>query len=126
MYEYTKEALQRSKELRKNQTQQERHLWNSILKNHIFKFQRQKPIDNYILDFYCSKAKLAIELDGNHHKTEENYEYDQRRTGWLEKYGILVIRFSNDDIQNRFDNVCKIIDKTVKERIIELEKYSDI
>ena len=126
MFKKTEEAKIRAKELRKNQTPYEKRLWYDFLKDYPIRFYRQKPVNNYILDFYCHKANVAIELDGNHHKTEENYEYDQRRTGWLEKYGILVIRFSNDDIQNRFDNVCKIIDKTVKERIIELEKYSDI
>ncbi len=99
-------------------TRQERHLWYSFLKTYPVKFYRQRVIDHYIADFYCSKAKLIIELDGSQHYTEEGEEYDQIRTDILERYGLEVIRFSNADVDKNFVGVCEAIDEKVKQRKI--------
>ena len=115
---YNKKLIPYAKELRHNMTKQEKHLWYDFLCNYPIRFQRQKTIDNYIADFYCSKAKLIIELDGSQHYTEEGEEYDQIRTDILERYGLEVIRFSNADVDKNFVGVCEAIDEKVKQRII--------
>ena len=106
-----------AKHLRKNMTKEERHLWYDFLCNYPVKFTRQKIVESYILDFYCSKAKIAIELDGSQHYKPEAREYDKQRTEFLKKHGIDVIRILNRDVNNNFFGVCKYIDKKVSERI---------
>lgn len=104
-----------AKELRKNMTKQERHLWYDFLKNCPVRFLRQKVIENYIVDFYCKKIALVIEIDGGQHYTDENIVYDQIRTETLSKYGLEVLRFTNIDIDQNFDGVCQVInDKILK------------
>ncbi len=114
---YNKKMIYNARELRKNMTPQEGKLWHMYLKNYTVKFYRQRTIDNYIVDFYCSKAKLVIEIDGSQHYTENGVNQDKYRTEVLEKYGIKVIRFSNSDIDNNIFGACEIIDKEVKKRM---------
>ena len=116
---YNKKLIPRARELRKNMTRQERHLWYDFLCKYPVSFQRQKTIDNYIVDFYCHKAKLVIELDGSQHYTEEGLAYDSIRTDILERYDLEVIRFSNTDIDCHFTAMCETIDAKVKERYFE-------
>jgi very-short-patch-repair endonuclease len=78
------------------------------------KFRRQAPIDNFIADFYCHKAKLVIELDGSQHETEQGMHNDALRTEKLEAYGLQVIRIPNRCIDKDFYRVCDYIDQTVK------------
>lgn len=111
---YNKKLISRAKKLRKEMTQQERHLWYDFLRNHPTKFYKQKVIDNFIVDFYCHKAKLVIEIDGSQHYTEEGMAYDRERTKILNSYGLDVIRFSNRDVDKNFEDVCKIIDERMK------------
>ena len=106
-----------SKELRKNMTKQEKHLWYDFLCRYPIRFQRQKAIDNYIADFYCHSAKLIIEIDGSQHYLPENEEHDQKRTKILSEYGLCVLRFTNRDIEDKFDGVCFEIDKAIKSRL---------
>ncbi len=103
--------------LRKNMTKEERHLWYDFLSSYPIPFKRQKVLDKYIADFYCHKAKLVIEIDGSQHFSEEGLIYDEERTRFIEKYGIVVLRFTNIDINQRFDAVCEFIDYKVKERL---------
>ena len=112
---YNSKLKENARELRKNMTPQEKHLWYDFLKNYPIKFYRQRVIDNYIADFYCSKAKLVIELDGSQHYTEKGLNHDRIRTQILEKYGLTVIRFTNEQINTHFAEVCDYIDKAVKE-----------
>ena len=72
--------------------------------------------ERYIVDFYCSKAMLAIELDGSQHYSPEGIEYDEQRTRYLESLGIMVLRFSNADIRRNLRDVCQLIDTTVNKR----------
>ena len=90
-------------------TKEERHLWYDFLKDYPVKFYKQKIVGNYILDFYCEKAKLAIELDGSQHYEEQGQEYDRTRTEYLQHLGIRVLRFSNADIKQNFRGVCEAI-----------------
>lgn len=105
------------KALRNNMTKEERHLWYDYLRNYPVRFTRQKVLANYIADFYCAKAKLAIELDGSQHYTKEGLEKDEERTAFLNKYGIVVLRIPNGNIENDFYGICKYIDNVVKERL---------
>ena len=103
-----------AKNLRKNATKQEKHLWYDFLKDYEIKFQRQRPIDEFIADFYCQKANLVIEIDGNQHHSQDGIQKDAFRTERLKLYGLTVIRFTNNQIDNEFYAVCEYIDKTVK------------
>ena len=114
MLPYNKDLIKLAKANRKNMTPWEIKLWNYCLRDYPIRFQRQKVIDNYIVDFYCAKAHLVIELDGGGHYTEEQQEYDNKRTKILEKYGLKIIRICNVEIDNNFYNVCEYIDREVK------------
>ena len=107
----------RAKQLRQNQTPWERKLWYLFLKEYPVRFQRQKCIDNYIVDFYSFRAKLVIELDGGGHYDPEAEKKDAFRTKVLENYGLKVLRFCNIDIDKNFYGVCTVIDEEVKKRI---------
>ena len=119
---YEKESVPRARELRKNATPQENKLWHCFLKAYPIRFQRQKPIENYIVDFYCHRAGLVIELDGSQHYEPDEQKYDAHRTEALEKHGLQVLRYSNLDIDRHFREVCEQIDDTVKQRIREKTK----
>jgi len=109
--------LERARELRKNMTTQERHLWYDFLCDRPERWYRQRIIDFYIADFYCSSANLIIELDGSQHFCEENLEYDKERTKILNQYGLQVLRYSNANINDSFDEVCEQIERTVHEKL---------
>lgn len=109
--------LNMAKILRRNMTKQEKHLWYDFLQKYPVKMYKQRIIGDYIADFYCHQARLVIELDGSQHYTDEGRAHDDERTTFLEKNGLKVLRFSNLDIDNRFDGVCYVIDKTISERI---------
>ena len=117
--EYNKKLSPHSRKLRKEMTKEERHLWYDFLKQYPVQFRRQYVIGNYIVDFYCHKAKLVIELDGSQHFEPGEMAYDAERTCFLEQQGLQVIRFSNLDILQRFPGVCQLIDLTVSRRIAE-------
>ena len=117
MKPYRKENIPRAKELRKNMTPWERKLWYLFLRNYTPRFQRQKAIGNYIVDFYCSKARLVLELDGGGHYEKLQQEYDERRTTELEKEGLRLIRICNLDIDGSFDAVCEMIDREVQSNL---------
>ena len=110
---YNGALIKYAKELRKNATPWERKLWHYFLKDYSVRFQRQKVIGNYIVDFYCSKARVAIELDGGGHFTEDKIKYDNDRMEELKKQGVKVIRFYNIDVDKNFYEVCSQIDREV-------------
>ena len=99
-------------------TRHEKKLWYDFLRNRPEKWYKQRVISQYIVDFYCSAARLIIELDGSQHFTTEGMEYDEIRTELLEQYDLSVLRFSNSDIEYSFKKVCNIIENTVNEKII--------
>ena len=110
---YNGDNIGLAKQLRKNATPQENHLWYDFLSKYEVRFQRQKAIDNFIADFYCHRAKLVIEIDGSQHFSEDGEKHDRFRTEKLNQYGLTVIRFTNTDINNSFAEVCDYIDHTV-------------
>jgi len=117
--EYNKALIPRAKELRKNATRQENHLWYDYLRVYPARFQRQKTIYHYIVDFYCASAKLIVELDGHQHEGKDAKEYDEMRTQVFESAGLMVLRFKNDDVEQRFRSVCQAIDQTVQQRLYQ-------
>ena len=123
---HNKENVPLAKELRKNMTKEEKHLWYDYLKPYRqtfgVAFTRQKTIGKYIVDFYCPKAKLVIEIDGSQHYEEEALFYDAERTDYLNKHGIVVLRYNNRDIHTRFKEVCDDIDYHVTARIKALQE----
>ncbi len=112
-----KKLLSNARMLRREMTKQERHLWYDFLRNYPVKFYKQRIIENYIVDFYCASAKLVIELDGSQHYMDQGISYDEKRTQYLNKHSLLVLRFSNLDIDTNFSGVCAVIDDTVKQRL---------
>ena len=95
-----------ARKLRNNSTLSEILLWEEIKNRKIlgYKFLRQKPIDNYIVDFFCNELKLVIEIDGDSHD-EENFEYDMKRQNSLESLGLTVLRFDDLEVKKDMDNV---------------------
>ena len=110
---YNPKLIEKAKELRKNMTPAEKKLWNNYLKTLKTRFLRQKPIDNFIVDFYCAKLKLVIEIDGETHFTDEAKIYDSQRTLILQGYELQVIRFTNQQVFKNFEGVCEYIDNFI-------------
>ena len=108
--------LTNARNLRKNMTKEERHLWYDFLRDYPIRFRRQEIIGSYIADFYCSSAALIVELDGSQHYEEAGIIHDQERTEYFESLGLRVLRFSNYDVMSNFRGVCEAIDLAVKER----------
>ena len=100
--------------LRKNMTSQERHLWYDFLSGYPVHFHRQKVIGNYIVDFYCPKAKIVVELDGSQHFEPEAMKADLERTEYLNHLGIKVLRYANNEVNEQFRAVCEDIDNHVR------------
>ena len=119
MKDYNKSNIPLAKALRKNMTEQEKQLWYKYLRSYPIRFQRQKAIYDYIVDFYCASARLAVELDGGGHYSGEQAAKDAARTAELEKMGIKVIRVCNTDVDKNLRGVCEYIDYTVKQRLNE-------
>lgn len=98
-------------------TKEEQRLWYDFLRSYPIRFLRQKVIDNYIVDFYCHKARLIIELDGSQHYEENGLLKDQIRTERIESRGLTVIRIPNNAVNQNFRGVCAYIDSSVKESL---------
>lgn len=97
---------QRSRELRKNMTPEEKHLWYDFLRPLRPRFLRQKPIGPYIVDFYSSACHLVIEVDGGQHYEPNVLEYDDARSAYLRGKGLTILRFTNTDVKTNFEGVC--------------------
>ncbi|NCR53006.1 MAG: endonuclease domain-containing protein [Microcystis aeruginosa L211-07] len=106
---YNPKLVERAKELRKNMTKAERKLWYEYLKNFQYRVHRQRPIDQFIVDFYCPELKLVIEIDGDSHNSEDAQSHDLERTQILAGYGLTVIRFTNQEVLSNFEGVCGVI-----------------
>ena len=117
---HNKQLVPMAKQLRKEMTKEERHLWYDFLRGYPVRFSRQKILGKYIADFYSAAAKMVIELDGSQHYTEENLEKDRDRTAFLERYGLKVIRIPNNAVNENFCGVCDYIDTCVKQSLSQL------
>ena len=93
--------------LRENPTPQELKLWNALRNNQLngFKFRQQHPLNWFVADFYCHKAKLVIEIDGGYHDEKMQKLYDNWRTEVINEFGISILRFQNDEVDNSFEDV---------------------
>ena len=111
----------RASEMRGHMMPQETLLWNYCLKRLPVQIYRQYFIECYIVYFFCSKARLVIEVDGAHHRSLEGMKYYEKRSSRIEKYDILVIRFSNLDIEHNLKNVGQYIENIIQERLRLLE-----
>ena len=109
--------LSHARQLRRNLTPEERHLWFDFLQSYPQKIYKQRIIGDYIADFYCRAAKLVIEIDGSQHYETDGMEYDKIRTEYMQSLGLMVIRFSNADINRQFQAVCESIDDTIRKRL---------
>ena len=107
MIPYNKNLKQLARQLRRNMTEAERHLWAKIRMKQLngYQFYRQKPVGDYIIDFFCPRAKLVIEIDGSHHFVGETIEYDRIRDDYLSGLGLRVLRFSNSEVMRNIEAV---------------------
>ena len=112
-----KTLKERRRDLRKNQTPAEKLLWKFISKDQIsgLRFLRQYSVGPYILDFYCPKIRLGIEIDGSVHKEKEARIYDKDREKFLKSLDIEVIRFWNSDVLNNTEDVLSELLNKIKQ-----------
>ena len=121
-YKHNKQLVALAKQLRKEMTKEERHLWYDFLRAYPVRFSRQKILGKYIADFYSAEAKLVIELDGSQHYEDGNLQKDAERSAFLESYGLKVIRIPNREVTQNFDGVCEYIDHIVKQSLSQKSK----
>ena len=114
---HNKQLVPLAKQLRKEMTKEERHLWYDFLRSYPVRFSRQKVLGKYIADFYSAEAKLVIELDGSQHYEDTNVEKDAERTAFLEAYGLRIIRIPNNEVSRNFRGVCEYIDVACKQSL---------
>ena len=113
---YNHDLVEKARKLRNNSTPAEKRLWKYLRKKqmHGFDFDRQKPIDQYIVDFYCKELMLAIEIDGKYHDFQ--FRYDLKRQKRLESFGIYFLRFTETEVLNDIDNVLRVIGIWISEQ----------
>ena len=121
-YKHNPKLTPLSRVLRKNLTKEEKHLWYDFLRGYPVRVLRQKVIDAYIVDFYCSEAKLVIELDGSQHYARDKELKDQIRTECLEKRGLTVVRIPNNAVRENFQGVCEYLDMRIQESLHRLRR----
>ena len=117
---HNKQLVPLARQLRKEMTKEERHIWYDFLRTYPVRFSRQKVLGKYIADFYSAEAKLVIELDGSQHYEDINAEKDAERTAFLEAYGLTVIRIPNNEVARNFRGVCEYIDSAVRQSLSQL------
>ena len=109
--------LQNAREMRHPQTPAEATLWRALRdRKSGYKFRRQHPIDRFVVDFYCARAKLCIEIDGDSHLEQAQEEYDAARTAYLEEPGYKVIRFTNNDVRYQIHAVVDEIINRIEDK----------
>ena len=114
---HNKQLVPLAKQLRREMTKEERHLWYDFLRFYPVRFSRQKVLGKYIADFYSAEAKIIIELDGSQHYEPDELRKDAERTAFLEEYGLTVIRIPNNEVSRNFCGVCAYIDAAVKQSL---------
>lgn len=106
---YDRDLVYRAKEMRKNPTTAERKLWEQFLRQFPHRVLRQRPIDHFIVDFYCAALRLVIEVDGEVHDSEQSKARDEVRSKILHSYGLHILRVTNGEVLGDFDRVCGMI-----------------
>ena len=119
MLHYNRDLKEPSRRLRENMTDAERYLWAKIRMKQLkgYQFYRQKPIGDYIVDFFCPKAKLVIEIDGSQHSSDEMIENDRIRDEFLVSLGLRVRRFTNVEVLTNIEGVIESIMENLGEEI---------
>ncbi len=110
---YNPKLIGNSQKLRRDMTKEERHLWYDFLKGLPVTVNRQKVFGKYIADFYCASAMLVIELDGSQHFEDTGAKADKTRDEYLKGLGLCVKRYSNEDVNKRFESVCSDIYQSI-------------
>ena len=119
---HNKQFVPFAKQLRKEMTKEERHLWYDFLRTYPVRFSRQKILGKYIADFYSAEAKIVIERYGSQHFEDSNTQQDAERTVFLENYGLKVIRIPNNAVRQNFREVCEYIDAEVQQSLSQKSK----
>ena len=114
---HNKQLVPLAKQLRKEMTREECHLWYDFLRSYPVRFSRQKVLGKYIADFYSAEAKLVIELDGSQHYETAGAWKDQIRTEHLQGRELSVIRIPNNAVNDNFRGVCEYLDEQLSLRI---------
>ncbi len=115
---YSKSLLPKARELRNQLTPPEKQFWNTLREMSFYKeirFNRQKPVGEYIVDFYCHEYGLVIEIDGDTHGQKETQIKDQKRTAFLESKGLRVIRFTNPEVLHNIDGIMESLESLLNE-----------
>ena len=114
----TRLTVERARSLRRVMTPPETRLWNRLRAKRLggLKFRRQHPIGPFILDFYCAEAKLAVEVDGRIHDDPDRLDHDRRRTAWLQRQEIRVVRLAAESVRTELDGVLAFIARVARER----------
>ena len=120
LFKHNKQLVPLARQLRKNMTREESHLWYDFLRSYPVRFIRQKIVGKYIADFYCAKARLIVEVDGSQHYEEDNMQKDEERTAWMRGYGLKVLRIPNAEVNRNFSGVCEYIDAEVRQSLSQL------
>ena len=119
---YNKRLKLYARKLRNNPTKAERKLWYDLIANKNFggyQFLRQRPIDNFIVDFYCKELKLVIEVDGKSHEFDDVLKRDYLKNERLKELGFRIIRFSDWEVLNDLGLVQEILSNTIEEIIAD-------
>jgi very-short-patch-repair endonuclease len=116
MLPYNRRLRERSQQLRKTMTAAETLLWSKVRMKQVKGcwFYRQKPVGEYIADFYCPKAKLVVEVDGGQHFSDEVIEYDRARDKYMANLGLKILRFTNIDVLTNIDGVNELIEREIE------------
>ena len=114
---HNRQLVPLAKQLRREMTKEERHLWYDFLRSYPVRFSRQKVLGKYIADFYSAEAKMVIELDGSQHYEPDNIQKDNERTEFLKGYGLKIIRIPNNEVAQNFRGVCEYIDAAVHQSL---------
>ena len=124
--QHNKKLTSTAQRLRREMTKEEKQLWYQYLRKYPIQFRRQVTCGRFILDFYCAKAKLAVEIDGSQHYLPDGIEKDAARTAYLHSLGIEVLRIPNNAIWNNLRGVCEQIDLLVGERTVLASSVSPL
>ena len=122
IYKYNEKLISNAQNLRRNMTNEEKHIWYDFLKKLPVTVNRQKTIGNYIVDFFIASHRIVIEIDGRQHRLKENKEEDAKRDCDLQKLGITVLRYKNEDINSRFNAVCEDILRHLGLSVLDLKQ----
>ncbi len=119
---YNGNLKQYSRQLRENMTTAEKQLWAKVRMKQLkgYQFYRQKPIGGYIVDFFCPRAKLVIEVDGGQHFSDETAKYDRIKDEYLSSLGLKILRFTNTDVLAHIEGVLESIEREITLKKIPL------